>query len=138
MAQSIHEFHDDPRNADIRIWVNGELKPRAEAVVSVFDSGFVLGENESVLKPAASVRTAATQGSDVGRYATVASGAASPNYTISYVNGNLDITPAALIVTAPSASRPAGLPNPALAPIYSGFVHGQDASVLDSPAPTPA
>ena len=44
MAQSIHEFHDDPRNADIRIWVNGELKPRAEAVVSVFDSGFVLGD----------------------------------------------------------------------------------------------
>ncbi|HET7125677.1 MAG TPA: aminotransferase class IV, partial [Lysobacter sp.] len=44
MAQSIHEFHDDPRNASIRIWVNGELKPRAEAVVSVFDSGFVLGD----------------------------------------------------------------------------------------------
>lgn len=44
MSQSIHDFHDDPRNADIRIWVNGELKPRAEAVVSVFDSGFVLGD----------------------------------------------------------------------------------------------
>jgi branched-chain amino acid aminotransferase len=44
MAQSIHEFHDDPRNADIRIWVNGALKARNEAVVSVFDSGFVLGD----------------------------------------------------------------------------------------------
>lgn len=44
MAQSIHEFHDDPRNADILIWINGALKPRAEAVVSVFDSGFVLGD----------------------------------------------------------------------------------------------
>ena len=44
MSQSIHDFHDDPRNADIRIWVNGELKPRAEATVSVFDSGFVLGD----------------------------------------------------------------------------------------------
>jgi branched-chain amino acid aminotransferase len=44
MAQSIHDFHDDPRNARIRIWVNGELKPRAEATVSVFDSGFVLGD----------------------------------------------------------------------------------------------
>jgi len=44
MAQSIHEFHDDPRNADIRIWINGVLKPRAEATVSVFDSGFVLGD----------------------------------------------------------------------------------------------
>ncbi|MBQ0930462.1 aminotransferase class IV [Ideonella alba] len=44
MAQSIHDFHDDPRNADIRIWINGRLFPRAEAVVSVFDSGFVLGD----------------------------------------------------------------------------------------------
>jgi len=44
MAQSIHDFHDDPRNADIRIWINGRLLPRAEATVSVFDSGFVLGD----------------------------------------------------------------------------------------------
>jgi branched-chain amino acid aminotransferase len=44
MAQSIHDFHDDPRNAGTKVWVNGELKPRAEAVVSVFDSGFVLGD----------------------------------------------------------------------------------------------
>ena len=44
MAQSIHDFHDDARNAGILIWVNGALKPRAEAVVSVFDSGFVLGD----------------------------------------------------------------------------------------------
>src|SRR5687768_1006331 len=44
MASSIHDFHDDPRNASIRIWVNGRLKPRAEATVSVFDSGFVLGD----------------------------------------------------------------------------------------------
>ncbi len=44
MSQSIHDFHDDPRNAQILVWVNGALKPRAEATVSVFDSGFVLGD----------------------------------------------------------------------------------------------
>jgi branched-chain amino acid aminotransferase len=44
MSQSVHDFHDDPRNADIRIWINGALKARAEAMVSVFDSGFVLGD----------------------------------------------------------------------------------------------
>jgi branched-chain amino acid aminotransferase len=44
MSQSIHDFHDDPRNAGILIWINGQLKPRAEATVSVFDSGFVLGD----------------------------------------------------------------------------------------------
>jgi branched-chain amino acid aminotransferase len=44
MAHGTHDFHDDPRNEDILIWVNGELVPRARAVVSVFDSGFVLGD----------------------------------------------------------------------------------------------
>ena len=44
MSQSVHDFEDDPRNAGIRIWINGVMKPRAEAMVSVFDSGFVLGD----------------------------------------------------------------------------------------------
>ncbi len=43
MGQSMHDV-SDPRNAAILINVNGELKPRAEAVVSVFDSGFMLGD----------------------------------------------------------------------------------------------
>ena len=44
MAHGTHDHGDDSRNDAILIWVNGELKPRAEAVVSVFDSGFVLGD----------------------------------------------------------------------------------------------
>ena len=39
-----HASLDDPRNADILIWVNGALKPRPEATVSVYDSGFLLGD----------------------------------------------------------------------------------------------
>jgi branched-chain amino acid aminotransferase len=39
-----HDFADDPRNADVLIHVNGTLVPRGEAVVSVFDAGFVLGD----------------------------------------------------------------------------------------------
>lgn len=39
-----HEYKDDPRNASIRIDINGELFARDEAKVSVFDSGFVLGD----------------------------------------------------------------------------------------------
>jgi branched-chain amino acid aminotransferase len=41
---STHEYVDDPRNATILISVNGRLVPRPEAVVSVFDSGFILGD----------------------------------------------------------------------------------------------
>ena len=43
MAQSMHDV-SDPRNASILINVNGELKERAHASVSVFDSGFMLGD----------------------------------------------------------------------------------------------
>jgi branched-chain amino acid aminotransferase len=35
---------DDPRNERLLVYVNGELVPRGQAVVSVFDSGFVLGD----------------------------------------------------------------------------------------------
>src|SRR6478735_5613477 len=44
MATGTHDHADDPRNASILIWVNGELLPRDRAMVSVFDSGFVLGD----------------------------------------------------------------------------------------------
>jgi len=44
MTQGTHDFADDPRNREILIYVNGAMKRRDEAVVSVFDSGFVLGD----------------------------------------------------------------------------------------------
>jgi hypothetical protein len=44
MAKGAHDSAPDPRNASILISVNGALKPREEAVVSVFDSGFILGD----------------------------------------------------------------------------------------------
>ncbi len=44
MALGTHSYQDDPRNAEILIWVNGSLLPRDHAVVSVFDAGFILGD----------------------------------------------------------------------------------------------
>jgi branched-chain amino acid aminotransferase len=41
---STHTFRQDERNASILININGELFPRDKAVVSVFDSGFILGD----------------------------------------------------------------------------------------------
>jgi len=43
-ATGTHHFVPDPRNAAVLIDVNGAYFPRAEAVVSVFDSGFMLGD----------------------------------------------------------------------------------------------
>ena len=44
MAKGTHDFTPDPRNASVLIDINGTLVPRAEATVSVFDSGFMLGD----------------------------------------------------------------------------------------------
>ena len=44
MTDSIDGIKINPRNLDILISINGKLVPRAEAVVSVFDSGFILGD----------------------------------------------------------------------------------------------
>ncbi|MCB1351714.1 MAG: D-amino acid aminotransferase [Rhodobacteraceae bacterium] len=39
-----HQAEEDARNDAILIWVDGRLLPRAEAVVSVYDAGFMLGD----------------------------------------------------------------------------------------------
>jgi branched-chain amino acid aminotransferase len=41
---NLHDIANDPRNETILIAINGELFPRNEAKVSVFDSGFILGD----------------------------------------------------------------------------------------------
>ena len=44
VAHGAHDFEEDSRNERVLVWVNGELVPRDQAVVSVFDAGFVLGD----------------------------------------------------------------------------------------------
>ncbi len=44
MKKGSHDYKTDARNADILIDINGELYPRDEARISVFDSGFILGD----------------------------------------------------------------------------------------------
>lgn len=39
-----HDYYDDPRNADIKIYIDGDFFHRNKAKVSVLDSGFLLGD----------------------------------------------------------------------------------------------
>lgn len=41
---STHAAEEDARNEQILIYVNGRILPKAQAVVSVYDSGFMLGD----------------------------------------------------------------------------------------------
>ena len=42
--QTTHKAQEDARNETILIWLNGRIVPKAEARVSVYDSGFMLGD----------------------------------------------------------------------------------------------
>ncbi|MDZ7788391.1 MAG: aminotransferase class IV [Halofilum sp. (in: g-proteobacteria)] len=44
MERGSHAHTHDPRNETVGIYVNGRIVPRPEATVSVFDSGFLLGD----------------------------------------------------------------------------------------------
>ena len=43
-SHSTHDAEADDRNENIKIWVDGELVHKDEAKVSVYDSGFMLGD----------------------------------------------------------------------------------------------
>ena len=43
-SESAQGYAADPRNDAVLVYVNGEFFPRDEARVSVFDSGFALGD----------------------------------------------------------------------------------------------
>ncbi len=44
MAHGTHDYEPDPRNAEVVIRIGDRLVPRRDATVSVFDSGFLLGD----------------------------------------------------------------------------------------------
>ena len=44
MNGGTHAFHQDERNRDIKVYVNREIVHRDQAKISVFDSGFLLGD----------------------------------------------------------------------------------------------
>jgi hypothetical protein len=75
----------------------------------------------------------ATNTAAVGSYPIVASAAAGSglgNYTITYVNGILTVSPATLGVTADNQSRLYGAANPVFTASYAGFVNGDTLAVV--------
>jgi N-acetylneuraminic acid mutarotase len=97
-------------------------------------AGFLNGDTAANLATQASFATSATPTSPIGGYPLTPSGASSANYTISYVNGTLSVTPATLTITADNASRAYGTPNPTFSASYAGFVNGDTAANLSTKA----
>jgi gliding motility-associated-like protein len=116
--------------ADNKTKVYGSANP----TLNVIYTGFANGDDASKLTSQATAVTTATAASPGGTYPITASGAASPNYSISYTGGTLTVTPAALTITADSKTKVYGAANPALTATYAGFVNGDDATKLTTQA----
>ena len=95
-------------------------------------SGLVNGDTQ-IESPAPTVATTAQTSSPVGPY-TLTPSAVSANYAITYVNGALTVTPAALTITANNFSKFYGAANPTFTASYSGFVNGDSQSSLSPQA----
>jgi hypothetical protein len=106
--------------AEDRTKIYGQANP----VFTVDYTGFVLGENASVLGGTLSFSTTATAASPVGTYGITPSGLTSGNYTLFYANGLLTITPATLVVAPSNASRQYGMANPPLTGVITGIQNG--------------
>ncbi|KIC01760.1 hypothetical protein OA88_11795, partial [Flavobacterium sp. JRM] len=103
---------------------NSKVYGSQNPVLTVSYDGFVPGETEANLTAKPTIATTAVTGSPVGKYEITATGAASSNYKITYVNkGSLTITPAALTITTNDNSKVYGSQNPVLTVSYVGFVN---------------
>src|SRR5207302_6000959 len=100
---------------------------------------FVNGDTAASLSGTLAYTTSATLSSHVGSYAVTPSGLSSNDYTITFNDGTLDITPAALSVTADAIPGTVAVDhftkvyaqaNPAFSVRYSGFVNGDTAASL--------
>ncbi len=89
-------------------------------------SGFVNNDTVSSLTTTASCSTAATSSSPVSGspYSSTCSGAADPNYAITYPAGSVSVTTALLTISASSGFMTYGGSPPTIIPSYSGFVNG--------------
>jgi hypothetical protein len=105
----------------------GDANPAFTAQIS----GFVPGEDETVLGGALAFDTAADQHSDAGTYTITPHGLTSSNYAVTFVDGTLTVNPRALTITADNKTRSYGNANPTFTATYTGLAPGQDASVLN-------
>jgi hypothetical protein len=106
----------------------------ANPVFTASYTGFVNGDTSASLTTPVSFATTATPASNVGTYPITPSGAASADYVISYADGVLTVTPAPLTITADDKTKSFLAALPTLTASYSGFVNGDTAASLDTPA----
>ncbi|MCW2496625.1 MBG domain-containing protein [Jatrophihabitans sp.] len=104
----------------------------ANPTFTVGFTGFVNGDDASVVSGSPTYSTTATASSGVGSYPiTLGAGSlTASNYVFTLAGGTLTVTPATLTVTADDKNRDYATANPTLTATTSGFVNGDTASVV--------
>src|SRR5205085_4053730 len=104
----------DVTPASLTVTANNANKVYSQAnpAFAVSYAGLVNGDTPGALSGSVAYSTAATAASGVGSYAVTPSGLSSANYTITFVDGTLNITPAALTVTAIDTNKVYAQANP--------------------------
>ena len=102
-------------------------------VFTISYSGFLTGETEAVLDIKPIAGTQASSNSPVGNYEITLTTGSDINYDIQHVKGLLTITKATLIAAADDQVRSYGEANPNFTISYTGFIPGDDASLIDNP-----
>ncbi|NVK84739.1 MAG: T9SS type A sorting domain-containing protein, partial [Cytophagia bacterium] len=106
--------------------IYGEANP----TFTITYTGFVNGDDATAIttEPTASTTADATTG--VGTYDIDLAGGAADNYSFNLTSGTLTVNKATLTVTADDKSRIYGKANPTFTSTYSGFVNGDDKTVI--------
>jgi hypothetical protein len=137
LQASSGSFTEAVNKAPLTISAKDASKTYGEGVTfggtEFMSSGLVNGDTVSsvTLTSSGAAGTATVSGSPYAITPSAPVGTGLGNYTISYANGKLTITPAPLTVRADDKSKIYGQANPALTDHYAGFVLGQDPSVLN-------
>ena len=113
--------------ADNKNKTYGDTNP----VLTISYTGLVNEENASVITEP-SISTTAETSSIHDTYPITLTGGSAVNYTVTLVSGTMTVDKAILSITADNKSKIYGSINPDLTVTYSGFVLGENQSVLDA------
>jgi hypothetical protein len=111
----------------------GQTNPVLTATLS----GFVNSQDTNVLGGALVLSTSADTNSPIGAYPIIPSGLSSTNYSITYSNGTLTVTPFALSVVANNQTRTYGASNPTFTGTLTGVQNSDNITASYSTTATP-
>lgn len=111
--------------------------PAKTATVSYDAVGFVANDTLASLTTQPSFNTAATASSGLGAYALTASGAVDPNYTITYLPGELQIMASSASELAPGSTNISTITTPSVA-LPDSTVTLSTLETIETPTLTPA